>query len=88
MAGMGRGAGASAAGASQPWESALAGLAVFPLRVVASEDGKETFRMEATAIEKVSLPASTFVAPSDFQNLSAMMQGMGLPPGMKLPGGN
>ncbi len=86
--GMGRGRGAAANATGQAWEKALAGLAVFPLRVVSLEGGKESFRMEATAIDKKTLPASTFVAPEGFQDLSAMMRGMGLPPGMKMPGGN
>lgn len=85
--GMGRGR-AAANATGQAWEKALAGLDVFPLRVVSLEGGKESFRMEATAIDKKALPASTFVAPEGFQDLSAMMRGMGLPPGMKLPGGN
>lgn len=86
--GGGRGRGAAANATGQAWEKALAGLAVFPLRVVSLEGGKESFRMEATAIDRKNLPASTFVAPEGFQDLSAMMRGMGLPPGMKLPGGN
>ncbi len=86
MAGV-TGGGRSSASA-QPWEQALASLHAFPLRVIAIEGGKEIFRMEATAIEKQSLPASLFVAPTDFQDLSALMKGMSIPPGMKLPGGN
>jgi len=88
MSGMGGGRGGRAASTAQSWEKALSGLNAFPLRVVSLEGGKETFRMEATAVEKKSLPASTFVAPDGFQDLSAMMRGMGLPPGMKIPGGN
>ncbi len=80
---MGGGRGAKA---GQPWESALTGLNAFPLRVVTSDGGKNAFRMEATAVEKKSLPDSTFVAPDGFQDLSAMLRGMGLPPGMKIPG--
>jgi hypothetical protein len=72
----------------------LAGKGVFPLRVVTTTGGKETYRMEATAVEKTALPASTFAAPADFKNLSDMMRGMGMPGGipgmpggMRLPGG-
>lgn len=77
----------------QGWEAAITGKGVFPLRVVTTAGGKETFRMEATSVEKVALPDSTFSAPADFKNLSEMMRGMGmpggipgLPGGMKLPG--
>jgi len=84
MAG-GRGRGKTTEG--QAWEKALSGMAVFPLRVVSTEGGKQTFRMEATAIDKTPIPASAFVPPEGFQDLSAMMRGM-MPPGMKMPGGN
>jgi hypothetical protein len=91
---MGGGRRGSGASAPQGWEAALAGKGVFPLRVVTSAGGKETFRLEATAIEKVALPDSTFSTPADFQDLGGMMRGMGmpggipgLPGGMKLPGG-
>jgi len=92
----GRRGGASSA-ASQPWAQALAGKNFFPLRVVSQNaGGKETFRMEATAVEKQSLPDSLFVPPAGWQNLSDMMKGMGggipagmMPPGMRgMPGGN
>ena len=74
--------------AQQGWSQALAGKGVFPLRVVTTAGGKETFRMEATAVEKTALPASTFAAPADFKNLSDMMRGMGMPGGMPgMPGG-
>ncbi len=93
MGGGRRGPGASAS-ASQGWEQALAGKGVFPLRVVTTAGGKETFRLEATKVEKTSLPDSAFSAPADFRNLSEMMRGMGmpggipgLPGGMKIPGG-
>jgi hypothetical protein len=80
-------------GMSQAWEKALAGQNVFPLRVVTTGAGKETFRMEATAIDKTTLPDSQFAVPADFQDLGAMMKGMGMPggmgipPGMRAPGG-
>jgi len=79
--------------AAQGWEAALAGKGVFPLRVVTTADGKESYRLEVTGVEKMALPDSTFAAPADFQDLSAMMRGMGMPGGipgmpggMKLPG--
>lgn len=78
----------------QGWEQALMGKGVFPLRVVTSGTGKETFRMEATAVQPQSLPAEYFAAPADFHSMNDMMRGMGmpggipgLPGGMKLPGG-
>ncbi len=95
MGGMmgGRRGGPAGAG-SQPWAQALAGKNFFPLRVVThNASGKETTRMEVTAIEKQSLPASLFAPPAGWQNLSDMMKNMGggmpagmMPPGM--PGGN
>ena len=64
----------------QAWEEALQGKDAFPLRVVstANKGGKESFRMEATAIDKQKLPASLFAAPDDFQklDLGGMMRGM------------
>lgn len=83
MGGPGRGA-----PATQAWEQALRGKEVFPLRVVTKgPNGRETFRMEATAVKKQSLPASTFTPPPDFQKLDMpnMMRGMGIP-GMRPPG--
>jgi len=78
--------------AGQAWERALAGKDLFPLRVVGLDrGGKETSRMEVTAIEKQSLPDSLFVPPADYtkMDMGGMMQGMGIPglPGLKgLPG--
>lgn len=87
MGGGRRGPGAGAP-APQGWEEALLGKGVFPLRVVTTADGKETFRLEATNVEKTPLPAALFYPPSDFRNLSDMMRGMGLPGGIPgMPGG-
>ena len=61
----------------------------FPLRVITSKDGKETFRMEATSIEKQSLDASLFEPPADYRDIGSMMKGMmpgGMPPGARPPG--
>ncbi len=91
--GMGGRRGSRGGGGSQAWEQALAGQNAFPLRVVTTGAGKETFRMEATAIDKTPLPASHFAPPADFQDMGAMMKGMGMPggmgmpPGMRAPGG-
>ena len=59
----------------QAWEKALAGKELFPLRVI----GKD-LRMEATAIQKQSLPDALFTPPAGFQkfDMGAMMPG-GLP---------
>jgi len=40
--------------------------------------GKETTRMEATAVEKTSLPASDFAPPAGFEkfDMGAMMKGL------------
>jgi hypothetical protein len=61
------------------WERALAGKELFPLRVVGREkDGKESFRMEVTAIDKTSLPESLFSPPAGYQkfDMGGMMKGM------------
>jgi hypothetical protein len=73
--------------APQAWERALAGKELFPLRVVGrNKAGKETFRMETTAIEKQSLPDSLFAPPAGYERLDmgGMMQGMmkGMIPGV------
>jgi hypothetical protein len=79
--------GGASAPASQPWEAALKGKDLFPLRVVTTgADGKESLRMEATSVQKESLPESTFTPPADYKNLSDMMRGMGMPGGMNIPG--
>lgn len=70
--------------AQQGWEKALAGKDLFPLRVVTkNKDGSE-FRMEATSIEKKSLPDSLFEPPAGYQkfDMGGMMRGM-IPGGMR-----
>lgn len=63
-------------GAPQAWERALAGKELFPLRVVGLDKaGKETFRMETTAINKQTLPDSLFTPPAGYQKFD--MGGMG-----------
>jgi hypothetical protein len=77
-----------AAPAPQGWEEAIAGKGVFPLRVITTSAGRESFRLEATAVEKMPLPPALFSPPPDFSNLSEMMRSMGLPDGIPgLPGG-
>jgi hypothetical protein len=65
--------------APQGWERALAGKELFPLRVVGKDKGgKESFRMETTAIDKTSLPDSMFSPPAGYQkfDMGNMMKGM------------
>ncbi|MDD3179981.1 MAG: DUF4412 domain-containing protein [Opitutaceae bacterium] len=65
------------------WEQALAGVAGFPLRVVEKDaQGNETFRLEATKVDKTPQPDSLFALPAGYQkfDLGGMMQG--LPGGM------
>jgi len=72
--------GGSAGGAAQGWEAALAGKNFFPLRVKST--GRQKLNLEATGIEKKSLPDSDFTPPADWQkfDMGAMMRGL-------LPGG-
>jgi hypothetical protein len=67
---------------AQAWERALAGKELFPLRVVSKDKaGKESFRMEATAVDKKPLADSLFAPPAGYQkfDMGGMMKGMGLP---------
>jgi hypothetical protein len=79
---------APGAPAPQGWEAAIASKGVFPLRVITTDAGKQTFRLEATAIEKVALPAALFYAPTDYQDIGAMLKSMGMSGGIPgFPGG-
>ena len=68
--------------AAQAWAGSLVGKGLFPMRVVGTTpDGKENLRMEVTAIEKKSLPASDFAPPAGWKkfempNMGDMMKGM------------
>jgi hypothetical protein len=67
------------AAAPAAWERALAGKELFPLRVVGKDKGgKESFRMEVTAIDKTTLPDSLFNPPAGYQkfDMGGMMKGM------------
>lgn len=69
-------------GKSQPaasWEKALKGKDFFPLRVVGDAKGKKAFRLEATAVERKSLPDAHFAPPPGHRkfDMGGMMQGMG-----------
>jgi len=75
----------SGAPAPQAWERAVAGKGLFPLRVISRDKaGKDTFRMEATRIDKQALPDALFAPPADYEkfDMGAMMQGAGGLPGM------
>ena len=81
----------SSLGISSP-ELSFAAIATeanhFPLRVVGyNAAGAEDMRMEATKIEKKTLPDTDFVPPADYKviDMAAMMQGLGGKPGA--PGG-
>lgn len=67
--------------ATPSWEKALVGKNFFPLRVVASDGQKTQFRMEATAVQAKTLPASHFAPPEGYRkfDMGGMMQGL---PGM------
>lgn len=61
MGGRGRNTGAA-------WEKAFKGRPAFPLRVVSRDSrGRETSRIEATKVERGSLPASLFQPPADYE---------------------
>jgi hypothetical protein len=63
----------------QEWAKALAGKALFPLRVVGRDmKGKETFKMEATSLDRQALPDGMFTPPADYQRMDMgnMMRGM------------
>jgi hypothetical protein len=69
------------------WEKLLKGKEIFPLRVVShGPDGKETFRLDVTSVEKTSLPDSVFAPPADYQkfDMGTMRGGAG---GMRPPSG-
>lgn len=81
MAESGNPMGGGGRGSSAPpgWERALAGKELFPLRVVDKDkNGKETSRMEVTAIEKKALPDALFSPPADYQkfDMGGMMKGL------------
>ena len=56
------------AAGSAKWEKALKGKGGFPLRVITRDGaGKETFKMEATKVEKGGVTDADFKPPADFQ---------------------
>jgi hypothetical protein len=65
--------------APQSWEKSLVGKNFFPLRVVSGAGSRQKFRMDVTAIEPKSLPASFFAPPAGYQkfDMGGMMKGLG-----------
>lgn len=80
--GGGMGGGMGKAAPTPSWERAIAGQNFFPLRITTTTKNKQTFRMEATAVERKTLPASFFAPPEGHQkfDMGGLMQGL---PGMK-----
>src|ERR1039457_4891730 len=72
--------------------SALKGKGYFPMRVVATANGKGTFRLDVTSVEKVRLPDSEFAAPEGWRKLDiGSMMGGAMPggfPGARPAGNN
>ncbi len=56
------------------WAKRIYNDKLFPLKVWSKENDVS---LEVTSIEKKSIPASTFVVPSDYMDMSQMMGGMG-----------
>lgn len=76
----------SGGAAGHAWEKAFKGKEAFPLRVITTDaSGNQTFKLEATDVQKKQLPDSLFQVPSDFKDIGAMMRGMGGMPGMPGP---
>jgi hypothetical protein len=58
------------------WEKALKGKGGFPLRVVTRDlANKETFKMEATKVEKGGVTDADFAPPADFQKMEMPSMG-------------
>lgn len=76
---MGAGGQSAAPTGGAGWEKALVGKNFFPLRVASAPGSKQKFRMEVTAIEPKSLPASFFAPPAGYQkfDMGGMMKGLG-----------
>lgn len=60
------------------WEQTLTGKDFFPLRVKNAPGNRNQFTLEATSIEKKSLPDSLFLPPEGYQkfDMGGMMQGL------------
>ena len=60
----------------QGWEGDLAGMNIFPLKIVRSKEGKIKDTQEVTKIEAKTLAASLFEAPSGYEKQSFDMDMM------------
>ncbi|MEY3774270.1 MAG: hypothetical protein RLZZ129_1050 [Verrucomicrobiota bacterium] len=82
--GGGMGGGMGKAAPTPGWERAIAGQNFFPLRVTTTAKNKQTFRMEATAVERKALPDSFFAPPAGYKkfDMGGLMQGLQGLPGM------
>jgi hypothetical protein len=69
-------------GQPQSWEALLSGRNLFPLRVLRTNRNKSLIflRIEATSVEKTSLPGSLFEAPGGWKKLSLNSPGLGAVP--------
>lgn len=64
-------------GSSAPgWARAFGNRPMFPLKVWSPNDSASV-AFEVTAIERVAVPASTFVIPEGYMDMSALMRGRG-----------
>jgi hypothetical protein len=78
--------------ATQAWETALKGKGFFPMRVVTTMNGKGSFRLEVTSVDKVKEPDSEFAPPDGWRkfDMGSMLGGAmnGILPGSKPSGNN
>jgi hypothetical protein len=72
---------------AQAWESALKGKGFFPMRVIVTRNGKGTFRLDVTSVQKVSIPDSEFAPPDGYRKLDIGSMLGGALQGAR-PGGN
>jgi hypothetical protein len=68
--------GPGAAGSDSTWAQAVKNGGLFPLEVDA-KTSKGSMTMTATKIDEKSLDDSLFTVPSDYKDMSSMMQGLG-----------
>jgi hypothetical protein len=75
---MGGGRPGGGGGQPQPWEQALFGKSLFPMRIVGSgSDGVETFHLEVASVDRQPVDDSVFSPPADWKkfDLGSMMGG-------------